>query len=774
MNVTPSIAPIVAKVSVARRRLRLRNVLHALPYGWVALAGVALWSVLGARLGWWSPTSAHWAMAASFGGLLLWLGWAALRVPDAQAIARRIDRANDLADRLSTALAFASTRFDDETTEAMRHAAIADGCRVVAAASPQRAVPLNAPPHWRSAVGLCVLCLALTGLRVPRSTHIAQFHAVAPVQAPPGSTITLRGVHLGRAAQQRIWFRPGTGPGAGSGAAGPVPSVAEAIIVKWTDTAVTVRVPSNAQLGRNDIVIASDVRGQRQLGVLPFTVADPGDQRFFSPDAVVLDQVDKDYLAAVLADLKAVATSDAVPALDTFTAKIEALLAKAERGELSKAEMLAELQKAQDEFAAGTNPTPAETDAKLSEMATALATSPVTQPLAEALRTKDLSRAQAELEKLASQLDQQQLSPQQQADLAKALSAASKAVETKTAQQQQAKQQQQQQLEEEVRRLQKEKESATTPRAQQDAERRLQKKRDELQRLQNEQKQHQASAEQDALQRLTKNMKQAAESLNPQNGDKNQGSNGQNDQGQRDGDQASGQKQASGKLKDAARETGRVDSERRKMAAQKKVASQMDDLKEALRRAKQRGNKGPNNPFDQKGQGQGQGQQQDFAQRARGQRGQGQAWKPGQGGGQGQAGQAGGSKAPGQGQGQGQPGAGGDGYGTADDDDLVGQSTGKSGQTKDEDLQGVHGKGPSRRETILASAQRGFASVGYQKVYTDYKRIVEEVLRTEKVPSSYKYYVKRYFTQIHPTGSAAAVPPVMPSPSAPSPSPGAR
>ena len=53
-------------------------------------------------------------------------------------------------------------------------------------------------------------------------------------------------------------------------------------------------------------------------------------------------------------------------------------------------------------------------------------------------------------------------------------------------------------------------------------------------------------------------------------------------------------------------------------------------------------------------------------------------------------------------------------------------------------------------KTILSAAQKGFAGVGYKKVYADYERIVEEVMRTEKLPSSYKYYVKRYFAKIHP------------------------
>ena len=107
---------------------------------------------------------------------------------------------------------------------------------------------------------------------------------------------------------------------------------------------------------------------------------------------------------------------------------------------------------------------------------------------------------------------------------------------------------------------------------------------------------------------------------------------------------------------------------------------------------------------------------------------------------------------PGQGGGQG-----GDSWGTEHDDNLTGDSTGKTGKTKDEDLQGTQGKGSSRRQTILSAAQKGFSSTSYQKVYADYEKIVEEVMRNEKMPSSYKYYVKRYFAKIHPsTGDADA------------------
>src|SRR5439155_23330228 len=143
----------------------------------------------------------------------------------------------------------------------------------------------------------------------------------------------------------------------------------------------------------------------------------------------------------------------------------------------------------------------------------------------------------------------------------------------------------------------------------------------------------------------------------------------------------------------------------------------------------QKSNKGPQDPFGKKDKN------EDFAQRAGGKgKGRGNAWKPGQGQGQGQ----GQGKQPGQG-----GGSGGDSWGTEHDDNLTAEGTEKSGTTVDKDVQGRMGtNGGSKRETILAAAQKGFASAQYQKVYADYQRIVEEVMRTEKLPSSYKYYVK--------------------------------
>src|SRR5262245_11494879 len=190
-------------------------------------------------------------------------------------------------------------------------------------------------------------------------------------------------------------------------------------------------------------------------------------------------------------------------------------------------------------------------------------------------------------------------------------------------------------------------------------------------------------------------------------------------------------------MRNAKQDTGKVEDEQKKVANQKKVASQLSDLKEAMRRAKSKG-KGKGDRFGKNGRN------EDFRRRARGQKGNGGAWKPGSTGqGKGQGNQNGGN-----GQKQGDPS---NTYGTGHDPDLIGDATAKGGHTKDEQVQGTQGReGSSTRETILSAAQKGFSSQSYARVHAKYKAIVEEVIKAEKVPSGYKYYVKKYFQKIKP------------------------
>jgi chemotaxis protein histidine kinase CheA len=509
-------------------------------------------------------------------------------------------------------------------------------------------------------------------------------------------------------------------------------------VIEWTPNHIRILVPPDAPSGPQELRV---FLGKQQIGALDFEVISKKDISGFDEKAVLLDPDEKAYVEAILAELKNIAQRDKVPELDEFAHKIEQLLEKAENGEITKDQLLEALSKAEDAMKQGEEPNQAEIDKQMAEMGKELKKSDVTKELGQALEKNDLPKAKEELEKLAEKLAKKELTDKQKEDLQKQLEKVAEQMEKQDKQQQDKQQQQQEKLQQEIRRLEKQKDEAKTEKQKQDAERRLEEKKRELQKLQKEQEKKDQSEQRRAVKRLQKNLEKAAENLQKPQKDPNQ----QNKDDQQDGEQ-----QASEKLKDAARETGKVDQDQRKQAAQKKTSTQMDDLREAMRRAKQRGNKGPNDPFNK------QGKNQDFISRARGQQGSKGAWKPGQG--QGGQGQGQGQGQGGQGQGSGGQGSGsaqGSGWGTGHDDNIAGDPTGKSGNVRDQDLQGQQGnEGGSTRETILAAAQKGFASKRYQKVYQDYQRIVEEVMRTEKLPSSYKYYVKRYFAKIHPSMSA--------------------
>lgn len=507
-------------------------------------------------------------------------------------------------------------------------------------------------------------------------------------------------------------------------------------VIEWSRDRIRVRIPGDAPVGETQLSV---YLGGKLVGTAPLSVASKKDTELHPEDAVAFDPDEKQYIEAILGELRNIAQRDQVPELEEFAKKLENLLEKAENGEITKQQLLEELAKAEQALGKDGEPDPAEVDKQLADMGKELAKQQLTKELGEALKKQDLAKAKEELEKLAEKLDKKELTDKQKEELGKQLQKVAEQMQKQEQERQKKVGDKQQKLEEQIQNLKKEirrlenKQDPKSQREKQELERRLQDKQRELDKLKKEEEQKQQSEQRRALKRLQKDLEKAAESLQkPQKG-----------QNQDEQDQEQKDQQASRSLKDAARETGRVDRDRRKQATQKKMSSQMDDLREAMRRAKQRGNKGPNDPFNRRGKN------QDFIARARGQRGSSQAWKPGQG----QQGQ-------GQGQGQGQngqgQGSGGSSWGTGHDDNLVGDPTAKSGNTKDTDLQGTQGReGGSTRETILAAAQKGFASKRYQEVYQSYQRIVEEVMRTEKLPSSYKYYVKRYFAKIHPNVTEA-------------------
>jgi hypothetical protein len=740
-------------VARARTRIRTQGALEGGTTALVLAAALAAATVYAIRTQLVSSGAGTGLLVAC--GVIVVIGAliGALRRIDDERVARRIDRASNLADRLSTAVAFdhaliTDKTLDDDAREFMA-AAIRDAARNAPRANIVAATPYTQPRDLRAAALFVVLGALVALLRIPVVSYEPEVRYADPAYGPPGSSVVLVGKNLMTGVTRQPASAALTDQTRNLlGAAGPaelpadtwVPSNVSVYlgdnggipvdIERWSAKKVWIKIPADAPLGKTKLTV---VIGSKPPRAVDFEVVDPKNKAFHKEDAAQLDEDEMAYARALLDELHRQAKQDKVEELDEFAAKIEKLLDQAERGEITKEKLLEELQKADEELSKGGEPNQAEIDKALEETGKELQKAEATKELGKALEKGDLAKAKEEMEKLAEQLENGKLDDKQKEQLAKAMEKAAEQFNKKEDQKEQKDQKARENLEKEIRKLQKEKDQAKTEQEKQDAERRLEKKQRELKKLEKDQQDQKESEQRRALKRLHKDMEKSAEDLQKKK-DPNQSKEQQEQQEQQQ------EQQASRSMKDAAEETGRVDEDRRKQQAQKKVASQMEDLREAMRRAKRRGSKGANDPFGKNGKN------KDFIARARGQKGQGQAWKPGQGKGKGQGqGQGSGDQPGGQGQ---DPG--GKEYGTGTDPNLTGDPTGKSGDTHDADLQGTQGKGPSRRQTILAAAEKGFATKSYKQVYTDYKRVVEEVMRTEKVPSSYKYYVKRYFTKIKP------------------------
>jgi len=107
------------------------------------------------------------------------------------------------------------------------------------------------------------------------------------------------------------------------------------------------------------------------------------------------------------------------------------------------------------------------------------------------------------------------------------------------------------------------------------------------------------------------------------------------------------------------------------------------------------------------------------------------------------AGQEGNSDVPG--------GMAGKGYGHGHDEHLAGDPTKLDGKTHDVTAAGVDsGQGAASAEVIYGAAERGFVGKGYQKVFTDYQTVAEQVMTQDEIPPGYRFYVRRYFQLIRP------------------------
>ena len=576
-------------IGAARTRLRLQGAIEGAATGAILASASALTAVFLVRTEVIGEPTGIGLLAASAGVVAAGALLGALGKHDDEHVARRIDRASGLADRLSTAIAFERTlrtpdADTDADTTALMHAAMRDAAAVAPRASVAKATPFHKPADLNRALAFMAIAAVAAVLGVKMPPRDPALIGATPDAARRGAEVTITGERMcGPKAKPEVACSPAqalvyVGDDAGAVAAP---------ITAWTGGGVLITVPTGAKLGKTQLVVWA--RGKR-LGAVPFEVIADDDPRNFKSNTVAMDPDDDAYMRDLVADLRATAKKDDVKELDDYAAKIEQLLDQAERGELTKEQLLEAMQQAQAELEQHSEKNPDQIDKALAETGDELAKNEQTKELAEALKKGDLEKAKAEMEKLADKLDQGELNQQQTQELAKALEKAAQQFEQKQAKQDQQDQTKQDEMEEQVRKLEKERDQAKTPQEKEDAERRLNKKKDELKQLQKDQDQQDQSAQREALKRLHKDMDKTAQDLQRKKDPNDQ----QKSQDQQNKDN---QKQASRSMRDVANETGKVSQDQRKQAAQKKVASQMDDLREAMRRAKQRGKQGGQSPF---------------------------------------------------------------------------------------------------------------------------------------------------------------------------------
>lgn len=90
-------------------------------------------------------------------------------------------------------------------------------------------------------------------------------------------------------------------------------------------------------------------------------------------------------------------------------------------------------------------------------------------------------------------------------------------------------------------------------------------------------------------------------------------------------------------------------------------------------------------------------------------------------------------------------------WGTAASGQPLGdQSTSLAGQRQRQDIAGVHGEGPSEKETSHSPEARQLAARGYAEKYQEYRKMSEAVLESEPLPLGHRETIRRYFESIHP------------------------
>lgn len=437
---------------------------------------------------------------------------------------------------------------------------------------------------------------------------------------------------------------------------------------------------------------------------------------------VVLAADDLSFLRESVEQFRA---SESSPELQRAVADFNRLVEEMAERKLDRRELFRRLAEIERSLAIGPEADDA-LDAGLSDLAAQLEKSPMSRPIAEALKAERLDDAERAMRELAERLarEDETLDSAQLERLRKAFDAASSEATGRVERLAQMRRE----LEAEQRRLLRKKgakDEAASPA--QKAEKERQRRR--LETLDRDLAD--AKRAQQEMSELDKELAKAAQELMRELG------------------------KSAEHLESGARDLNRM--ARQKMSDQQKreLKKKLEELRELLR---------------QGGAGREQHLRrlQQFAERARGEKGGGSAdGQPGRPGKPGQMGQprltlgpggeplplpgAGspgpGGRQPGSGDGPG----GGMEAGSGSAPEVKGKATELQGETQDVTAAAVDtGQGVASSEVVFGAAEGGFTGARYQKVYTQYHTVAEDVLELDTIPAGYEFYVRRYFQLIRP------------------------
>jgi hypothetical protein len=446
-----------------------------------------------------------------------------------------------------------------------------------------------------------------------------------------------------------------------------------------------------------------------------------------APRAIAAVDLGEDDLAALRESAEELGQGRDNPELSSAVARFNQLVEQLAEHQLDRRQLFQRLADIERSLGA-----PSELDASvdqgLRDIASELEKSPLSRPIAEALKERRLADAERALRELAERLTRKEtLSNSELERLRKALADAAQQSAGRVQRLEEARRNLEK---EEQRRLLNKKKKAGEQAAAPDAAAADQRRRlDHLERERSE-----AARAQQELSQLDKDLAKAAQELMRELG------------------------QSASNLRSGAEDVNRMAQKQMTERDKQELKRKLEELKELLR---------------QGGAGREEHQRRlrQFAERARGKPGDGSGKDPqdgnGPGGGKGQKElvlgpdgqpipipmQEQGSRAarPGSGDGPGKGEAGSQDWGSGTDPKLQGAPSQLEGKTEDVSAAAVDtGQGSSTSEVVFGAAESGFTGNRYQKVYTQYRTVAEDVLEQENIPAGYEFYVRRYFQLIRP------------------------